>query len=732
VNTQQQQRSNYRSAPRQTIAFRATQVATVPAIMPDGTIGRIAAPAPAPGAASAPAPPPRVRGLMGPMSAAQVAGQLSSEVMGRSRVKFFKRPVVPYLDAGAGGEDDPQAQAEAFAAAQAAAAAASAPPQVVELTRTLGTQSDYRESETQTDPYTPDYITAPEEPEPEILGLAHLTYGQGLPASMAELKLIERMRDKRAFEASLPPITDAASFEKRKQMLEARELAEWALREEEMKEEQEARLAVLVDTLKVREAKIEELSEARVDLVRAQALRERETAFEQIHRERIKLHRGLGKQRQALDAATAHMSGGSKELTSSHTSNRRTGLRDIVSDYADHASQVYAPVQRQGKLPVKNQVVDYGIPLLSNFQGLSELERSMKPSTTSLAVAAPKLRPDGRLAVPSLASRKGEAIRADLEYVDGLLEQQRAEGGVVGIAGEARKTYGKHARKLVENVYKKFEPVQRAPTPSVSAPDDDEASRAILLLQRLLRGRMVQNAMYEGRAHAQALIAELRLDEQDSEDLAEDPDAPLHHALDTLQGELVGGTLAFAAQEVLRGQQERAVAQLVKQAQLERRHREAEESGRRQAEAVMRLKRERQLREIMDDHALTADRFVEDVLHNAVARYADSHATAAAGAAVSSTAAAAAVSSSAIDEPDVQSTPEVVGLLVSDFLLPEVDRRRAARHAELQDRRFGKLAHEAVLHAVASIAGVKLQRQEEEQQQQPQQQEPNGQEEEEE
>lgn len=36
------------------------------------------------------------------------------------------------------------------------------------------------------------------------------------------------------------------------QMLEERELKEWALREEEMKKEQEARLQVLIDTLKAR------------------------------------------------------------------------------------------------------------------------------------------------------------------------------------------------------------------------------------------------------------------------------------------------------------------------------------------------------------------------------------------------------------------------------------------------------------------------------------------------
>jgi hypothetical protein len=79
----------------------------------------------------------------------------------------------------------------------------------------------------------------------QILGLAHLTYGNGLPASLEEVNMIHRMREKKAFEGSLPPITDEASFERRKKLLEAREMKEWALREAEMKQEQEDKLQVL-------------------------------------------------------------------------------------------------------------------------------------------------------------------------------------------------------------------------------------------------------------------------------------------------------------------------------------------------------------------------------------------------------------------------------------------------------------------------------------------------------
>ena len=75
-------------------------------------------------------------------------------------------------------------------------------------------QTVFRESEAQTDPYTPDYII-PEggTQEPEVLTLSSLTHKQGLPASQAEVEMIERARQKRDFEMSLPPITDEVRSE---------------------------------------------------------------------------------------------------------------------------------------------------------------------------------------------------------------------------------------------------------------------------------------------------------------------------------------------------------------------------------------------------------------------------------------------------------------------------------------------------------------------------------------
>ena len=68
-------------------------------------------------------------------------------------------------------------------------------------TRTVATQTLYRESEAQTDPYTPD-VLVPEGHNPDLLTLADFKWGAHLPAGLFEIELIEKARAKRAWEVS--------------------------------------------------------------------------------------------------------------------------------------------------------------------------------------------------------------------------------------------------------------------------------------------------------------------------------------------------------------------------------------------------------------------------------------------------------------------------------------------------------------------------------------------------
>ena len=57
-------------------------------------------------------------------------------------------------------------------------------------TKVAEVQTVFRESEAQTNPYTPEYIIDKDN-VPEVLSIANLRFGKGLPASMAEMDLIE-------------------------------------------------------------------------------------------------------------------------------------------------------------------------------------------------------------------------------------------------------------------------------------------------------------------------------------------------------------------------------------------------------------------------------------------------------------------------------------------------------------------------------------------------------------
>ena len=53
------------------------------------------------------------------------------------------------------------------------------PQQTEGGTRSVYVQTDYRESDTQTDPYTPQYVVKPGE-NPELLTLANLSWGKSV------------------------------------------------------------------------------------------------------------------------------------------------------------------------------------------------------------------------------------------------------------------------------------------------------------------------------------------------------------------------------------------------------------------------------------------------------------------------------------------------------------------------------------------------------------------------
>ena len=124
---------------------------------------------------------------------------LEMSITGRDRHLYFRRPVAPIIQT-----QPPQMEIVPMEQQQEqfieTVGSATGPQQQmyqqqyqqqqISFKQTVAVQTIYRESEAQTNPYTPDFQIKQGE-TPEVLAITHFTYGNGLPASMAEMELIE-------------------------------------------------------------------------------------------------------------------------------------------------------------------------------------------------------------------------------------------------------------------------------------------------------------------------------------------------------------------------------------------------------------------------------------------------------------------------------------------------------------------------------------------------------------
>jgi len=538
---------------------------------------------------------------------------------GRDLAKFIKRPNVPYVH---------HAQTSAMMAAQTIrnnqpVSKKRIPSKIIEVStprvKTVGVQTLYRDSETQTDPYTPDYIL-PEGEEPEVLSISQFSHANGmLPVSMHEVNIIKRMREKQDYLENLPEITDEKSMELRKRMLAAQEKKEWKYREDQMKEEQNAKLQQLMDKLRARDDAAQAYLNRRLEKLKQAKLGARNDSLASFHRKRVKGFRQIGKEAKSKPKKTK---------------------RDFISEYADFESQVYVPITRIGRMPAKNQVVDYGIPLIQDFQGLSALEQSVSG----------KIKPKNLKPADEILKRRDKITKGHLDHVD-----QIVNGKDSGVSGQS-----------IENMYKNIQPNVRPSTPEIAAEEDSGIYEAAVLLQKLIRGRAVQNEMYEQKARCLPLIKELQIDEKDAPGSEGSGDITnvdiLSSGTDLLSGMFIAQTLSNVggyAEEL--AEYERKQALLKKE-----RKRKKEERARQKAlEAKKRLQEEEERKQKAAERLSQIPSEVSEPSKN-VLTFAKN----------------VAVVEKAIDdgsiskEADEDKDREIVTKLVNEHILPEVIKQR--------------------------------------------------------
>lgn len=545
-------------------------------------------------------------------------------------------------------------------------------------------QTMYRENETQTDPYSPEYIIKSGSAHPEVLSIVNLSYGAGLPVGLAEIEMIERARAKRAWESTLPEVVDQASLEKRLRMMEEMELKEWAEREQEIKRLQEARLKILAKALKERDEEISEASKIRIQQIVDRKEEEKQILKEKMNAKRAKALRKLQSKRNNVE----------------HNFQRR----DVIAEYANYGSKVYAPKLRDGGRRIEARTTE--VAPVDRYEDFVELESLFPPSVLIPDISMPH---DNK---SKSRSRRNEQRMADqLEFMDKKLKELKAQPENKSIP-----------LKFCEKIEK---PKPRPPTPALEPIDEAEEVKhaAALLLQRLIRGRVSQVLMHQGKEKRLDLINELRMElsiqnalnsEQLETSLTQEEIPPPsmeevepteEDKLETLfetsiQAEYVGQALDFLSKELVRLREEQRIAAMVKLAERTRRMREAAESGARQKEMKRRQIEDDIFRQVMQVHQETVDTYLEDIILGAV----DSTSTIQAREAVQRYADQI---NSVVDDmeamEDENYPAQVVAELVKGFLIPETEREILRQQVQNDQRQYLYAAHTAIYDTLPTI-----------------------------
>jgi len=424
----------------------------------------------------------------------------------------------------------------------------------------------FRESQAQTDPFTPEVTVDASKPSPEVLMLEGMTFTSGLPAGLPEVRMIELARIRRAAEAALPPTSDEASVGLRLHLLEKLETEEFAARESDIDAFQDERLGALAQALAERDRANSFNSEVRVDLLRQDLLNKRDAKLAKVGQKRLTTMRKLDTARsKALPKRLMKLSDGS--------SLKR---RDLVAEISAPSSKAFAPARLEGAGgghdASRNAIESVVLPPTSP-EALRDFAGTAPRHLRRAVVPQPRLAPDLPPTNPEARAERRMVQSLDLAHTmlekDNLaiskqLAQASSFGGSAGAskaAAEAGHAGPDSPGGTAEEANNPDLPSwfskprhDRPPTPQVDdtvgdpkAHSAELAAAALRLLQRLLRGRAAQNTMFVGREARRELIEELRRAELAGLAKQAKHLAVAEGALDTMAGGQVSAMLVGAS-----------------------------------------------------------------------------------------------------------------------------------------------------------------------------------------
>lgn len=186
--------------------------------------------------------------------------------------------------------------------------------------------------------------------------------------------------------------------------MEEQEVREWNKREEDIKRLQNERLNLLQSALVEREKETEEKHAQRTEEIRLKKTENKERSLAKIQRKRIKVLRKMYKARKNVEI--------------------KGHKRDIIEEYANFGSTVYAPITRDGlSLDKKANKYEVQPEALSSYAGIEELSRSLPTAIFQSKISVQKFKFDFN----DKLSRSEVSHKAQLKKAQATIDVQIAE-----------------------------------------------------------------------------------------------------------------------------------------------------------------------------------------------------------------------------------------------------------------------------------------------------------------
>lgn len=369
--------------------------------------------------------------------------------------------------------------------------------------------------------------------------------------------------------------------------------------------------------------------------------------------------------------------------------------RDIINEYNNFGSKVYAPLTRDGHNPDRHPfVLDIKSDHLTTYDGLSEIE-------TQISIDS--------------ARTKLDMNTLEKKYLNSLQKREKVHLSAIEDAFKSiqKQEFNKleEEKKQKELELEKIKLQAEKNKPQEKIVPDIPILEDILLFQRLLRGRKEQALMHKGKHDRAELIKELRAadlwkhagegNEEDNKLIDNYIEKLSNGVIDAIQGQAISQSLDFLSKQMIRIKEEQKINAIVMLAENERRKREAEEMGRRQAETILRNRQDIMYGELLEVNQATMDSYLNSLFANTVNNVSKKQV-------MRELEIKANKLNKIVDEIENNLIKDNVKVrdLVSSFIIPEIERNKKEDRGkiinnikflvELEEKRFIQKAQEAI------------------------------------